>query len=88
MSRPSKARDVVAEVRSDVAPAVVSVEASVARPKPTIEAMTNGTDHNLIVIRDRAINLRDNLVRVADGARLERARDLLTQVIAVALGKD
>jgi len=58
------------------------------RAAPALEALAHSTEHNVIVIRDLAINLRDNLVRVCDGERLERARELVSRAVAVALGKD
>jgi len=58
------------------------------RPTPALEALASSTDRNVIIVRDQAMNLRDNLVRVCDGERLERARELVSRAVAVALGKD
>lgn len=69
-------------------PAGKASTAAAPRAVQTIEVLASGSDHNTTVIRDRAINLRDNLVRVCDGERLDRARDLLNRAVAVALGKD
>jgi len=68
-------------------PAPVITEAPI-RVTPGIEVLASGTDHGVVLVRERAINLRDNLVRVADGERLDRARDLLDRAVAVALGKE
>lgn len=77
-----------ARARSEFAPVPGQPAVPTNRPTPTIETLTNSPDHGVVVLRDRAINLRDNLVRVANGERLERSRALVTQAVAVALGKD
>ena len=75
-----------ARARTEFAP--VPGQPPTPQSAPAIEVTAKGDDHNTTVIRDRAINLRDNLVRVCDGERLDRARELLNRAVAVALGKD
>lgn len=74
------------KARADERPAETTH--SEPRETPAIEVTAKGDDHNTVVIRERAINLRDNLPRVCDGDRLARARDLVSRAVAVALGKD